>query len=90
VHLTYSVALVRKRIMLVLFPAGIIVHIRVIQALSLLKFEAVLRVGGGGLFQMCLPSAFLTTIILKDVIVHLVHWISVSRYWIAVNEIFIL
>jgi hypothetical protein len=37
---------------------------------------------------MYLPSAFLITNILKDVIVHIAHWISVSR-WIAVNEMFL-
>jgi hypothetical protein len=42
------------------------------------------------LSKMYLPSAFLITIILKDVIVHIVHYISVSRYLIGVNEMFIL
>jgi hypothetical protein len=74
--LTFSVALVHKRTMLVLFPAGIIIHIRVVQALSHLKSEAVQR--GEGIFQMYLPSAFLITVILKDVIVHSVHWIAVN------------
>jgi hypothetical protein len=42
------------------------------------------------IFQIYPTSAFLITNILENVIVHIVHWNSVRRCWIAINEMFIL
>jgi hypothetical protein len=57
---------------------------------SLVQKKKSISDGNRFLFQIYTPSAYIITNVIEDVLVYIVHLISVRRCWIAINEMFIL